>query len=98
MTMVGAVLWLVLWLPCTSIAQVQAGPADLPIAAATRTHVIESVLSRLNESYVLPEVAARIEQSIRGRMQKAEYDKIDSSTLLAKTLTAHLAEIAKDKH
>ena len=30
--------------------------------------------------------------------QKGEYDKINSSALLAQTLTAHLAEIAKDKH
>jgi C-terminal processing protease CtpA/Prc len=96
--MVVAVLWVVLLLPSTSNAQVQAGPADLPIAAPTRTQVIEAVLSRLNESYVLPEVAAQMEKSIRTRMQKGEYDKIQSSTLLAQTLTAHLAEIAKDKH
>jgi C-terminal processing protease CtpA/Prc len=81
-----------------SLAQSQAEPTDLPINAATRTQVIEAVLSRLDESYVLPEIAARMELSIRTRMQKGEYDKINSSALLAQTLTAHLAEIAKDKH
>jgi C-terminal processing protease CtpA/Prc len=96
--MVVAVLLVVLWLASASIAQVPAAQVDLPINAVTRTLVIEALLKRLNESYVLPETAARMEQSIRARMQKGEYDKISSSALLAQTLTSHLAEIAKDKH
>jgi C-terminal processing protease CtpA/Prc len=94
----STVLCVAVLLSATSLAQAQAKQTDLPINAATRTQVIEAVLSRLNESYVLPEIAARMEQSIRTRMQKGEYDKINSSALLAQTLTAHLAEIAKDKH
>ena len=96
--MAVAVLCVVLWLPSAPVAQVQTGRDDLPIDAATRTQVIEAVLRRLNESYVLPEIAARMEQSIRGRMRRGEYDQINSSALLAQTLTAHLGEIAKDKH
>jgi C-terminal processing protease CtpA/Prc len=91
-------LWVILWLSFTSIAQAQTGQVDLPINSAARAQVIEGVLNRLNESYVLPEIAARMEQSIRARMKKGEYDKISSSTLLAQALTAHLNEIAKDKH
>jgi hypothetical protein len=89
---------LIISLPITFLAQTQPQQTDLPINAAMRTQVIEALLSRLNESYVLPEIAARMDQSIRTRMQKGEYDKINSSGLLAQTLTAHLAEIAKDKH
>jgi len=92
------VLWAIVLLPAISIAQAPAEQSDLPINAAARTHVIDSVLSRLNQSYVLPEIAARMEQSIRTRMQKGEYDKINSSAVLAQKLTAHLVEIAKDKH
>jgi retinol-binding protein 3 len=96
--MSATVLAAVLLFPVLSIAQVRPDQTDLPINIATRAEVIEAVLSRLNESYVLPEIAARMEQSIRARMQKGEYDKINNSALLAQTLTAHLAEIAKDKH
>lgn len=92
------VLGIVLLLSASSRAQAQVEQTDLPINAATRTQVIEAVLRRLNESYVLPEIAARMEQSIRTRMQKGEYDKVTSSSVLAQTLTTHLAEIAKDKH
>ena len=91
-------LILVLLLSVSSLAQPQAKPSDLPIDAAMRTKVIEAVIQRLNESYVLPEVAARMERSIRARIKNGEYDKTDSSTVLAQLLTAHLAEIAKDKH
>lgn len=93
-----AVLGIVLLLSARSMAQAQAEQTDLPINAATRTQVIEAVLSRLNASYVLPEIAARMEQSIRSRIKKGEYDKITSSAALAQILTTHLAEIAKDKH
>jgi hypothetical protein len=92
------VLGVVLSPQATFIRQAQAEQTDLPINAATRTQVIQAVLNRLNESYVLPEIAARVDQSIRARMQQGEYDKINSSAVLAQTLTVHLAEIAKDKH
>ncbi len=85
-------------LAISPILQAQAEQTDLSINAATRTQVIHAVLNRLNESYVSPEVAARIERSVRGRMQQGDYDQITSSALLAQTLTAHLAEIANDKH
>ena len=73
--MVVAVLWVVLWLPSTSNAQGQAGPADLPIAAPTRMQVIETILSRLNESYVLPEVAAQWKNLFARECRKASTTK-----------------------
>jgi len=90
-----SLLIVILLFSFTNFAQ---GQKDISINAAERTQTIEAILSRLNESYVLPKTAAQMEKSIRARMQKGEYDKINSSTLLAQTLTAHLAEIAKDKH
>lgn len=91
-------LGIVLLLPAPSFAQAQTEKSDLPINAATRTQVIEAILSRLNQSYVFPEVAARMQKSIRTRMQQGEYDKITSSAVLAQMLTTHLNEVAKDKH
>src|SRR5678815_5984150 len=97
-TLLVTMVCVIFLFPGASFAQKQAEQTDLPINAAERTHVIEAVLGRLNESYVLPEIAVRTEQSIRARMQKGEYDKVTSSSVLAQTLTKHLAEIAKDKH
>ena len=51
-----------------NIGAAQPGPmeqTDLTIDAATRTKVIDGILKRLNDSYVFPEVAKKMEQSIR---------------------------------
>jgi len=71
---------------------------DLTIDAATRTQVIEGVLKNLNEGYVFPEVAKAMEQNIRDRAAKKEYDEITSAKLFARTLTEHLQAISRDKH
>lgn len=71
---------------------------DLTIDAATRTQVIDGILKRLNESYVFPEVAKKMEQSIRERVEKKEYDQITSAKQFATTLTNDLQAVSKDKH
>lgn len=71
---------------------------DRTIDAAARTQVIEGVLKRLNDSYVFPEVAKKMEQSIRERVEKKEYDQINSARQFASKLTEDLQAISKDKH
>ena len=71
---------------------------DLTIDAATRTQVIDTLLKRLNDSYVFPEVAKKMEQSIRERAEKKEYDQITSAKQFATTLTNDLQAVSKDKH
>jgi C-terminal processing protease CtpA/Prc len=71
---------------------------DSTIDAATRTAVIDGSLKRLNDSYVFPEVAKKMEQAIRDRMAKKEYDQITSAKAFAKALTMHLQEVSHDKH
>ena len=71
---------------------------DLTIDAATRTKVIDAILKRLNDSYVFPEVAKKMDQSIRERVNKKEYDQITSSKEFAKKLTDDLQAVSKDKH
>ncbi|HEV2837106.1 MAG TPA: S41 family peptidase [Pyrinomonadaceae bacterium] len=71
---------------------------DLTIDAATRTQVIDGVLKRINDSYVFPEVAKKMEQSIRERVSKKEYDQITSAKEFATKLTNDLQEVSHDKH
>ena len=81
-----------------AVASAQPEQPDLTIDAATRTKVIDTILKRLNESYVFPEVATKMEQSIRERVEKKEYDQITSAKQFATTLTTDLQAISKDKH
>jgi retinol-binding protein 3 len=71
---------------------------DLTIDAATRTRVIDGVLKRLNDSYVFPEVAKKMEQSIRERVSKKEYDQVTSAKEFASKLTNDLQGVSNDKH
>jgi retinol-binding protein 3 len=80
-----------------ALAQMPEQP-DLTIDAATRTKVIDGVLKRLNDSYVFPETAKKMESSIRERVSNKEYDQITSAKAFATKLTEDLQAVSKDKH
>src|SRR6516225_6352905 len=47
---------------------------------------------------VFPDVAIKMRQAIEAQIERKEYDGVDTGQELAKKLTVHLQEIAKDKH
>ncbi len=81
-----------------SWAQQPAAAPDGSIDAATRTQVIDSILKRLNESYVFPEIAKKMETAMRERVSKQEYDQITSARAFSEALTRDLQAVSKDKH
>lgn len=92
------VMALALGFPSQLVAQEERTPPDSTIDANTRKQVIDTVLKRLNDSYVFPEVAKAMEKSIRDRVAKGEYDSISSSRALGEKLTKDLQAVSKDKH
>jgi hypothetical protein len=72
--------------------------AQPALDTATRTRVIDASVRLLNEHYVFPDVAKKMEEAIRSHQQKGEYDTIADGANFARTLTGHLREISKDKH
>ena len=78
----------------------QQGPnaADMTIDAATRTSVIDNLIKELNDAYVFPEVAKKMETDLRARLSAKEYDAITSGRAFAEKLTADVQSISKDKH
>ncbi len=80
------------------LAQDLGAQQDLTIDAKTRTAVLESAMRALNENYIFLETAQQMEQALRGRMQRKEYDAITSARTFANTLTQHLQEVSRDKH
>src|SRR5919205_1815457 len=85
-------------LSLVSVGFAQPEQQDLTIDAATRTQVVDAILKRLNDSYVFPEMAKKMETSIRERVAKKEYDQITSAKQFATTLTNDLQAISHDKH
>lgn len=71
---------------------------DMQIDSATKGTVIENLLKELNDTYVFPDVAKKMESDVRARLARDEYDPITSAQALAKKLTEDLQSISKDKH
>ena len=85
-------------LSVANVALAQPEQPDLTVDAATRTQVIDAILKRLTDSYVFPDVAKKMEHSIRERLDKKEYDQITSAKQFATTLTKDLQAVSNDKH
>ena len=96
LTLLGGVSLFLLGLSIPLMGQDVA--ADMTVDAATRAAVIEGVLSELSQFYVLPDVAAKMVQTIKQRQQLHEYDAITSARELADVLTAHLRDVSHDRH
>jgi hypothetical protein len=79
-------------------AKAQTGPPDLQISPDERSAVIDGVIAKLNEIYVFPETAKRMEEALRARAAKQEYDSISSAKEFASKLKADLREVSHDKH
>jgi len=73
------------------------GP-DMTIDAAMRTQVIDGALKALNDNYVYPDVAKKMDEAVRERQRRKEYDAISSARQFAETLTGHLRDVSHDGH
>jgi len=59
--------------------------------------IVAKALALLRENYVFPDVAERASVAVEARLEAGEYDNLDE-VALTDLLTAHLAEVAHDKH
>src|SRR6516162_7458125 len=76
----------------------EAKQPDMSLTADMRAEVIEGALKKLESAYVFPDVAKKMAEGIRSRLEKKEYDNITSAKQLATTLTDQLQAISHDKH
>lgn len=80
------------------IGQIPSTGPDLTIDAASRSAVIDSLLKELNDEYVFPETAKKMEADIRSRQKNNEYDNVTSAKAFADKLTSDLQSVSHDKH
>ena len=69
----------------------------LRIDAATRARLIDAVISQMNENYVFPETAKRVEAALHTRQKAGAYNESDAD-LFAELLTKDLQQLTNDKH
>jgi hypothetical protein len=72
--------------------------ADFQIDAAERTRVIDGAIAKLNETYVFPETAKRMADSVRARQKRGEYDAVTNGATFARLLTADFQDVSHDRH
>jgi retinol-binding protein 3 len=92
--LVGATLFINVMAAGAAIGQ----EADRAIGAPERAAVIDGLVEKILKIYVYPDVAKQMEQAIRDRQAKKEYDTVSSGLELARVLTRHLRDVCKDDH
>jgi hypothetical protein len=71
---------------------------DREIDSKMQLEVIDSVTQALNEIYVFPDVAKKMEKHLRKQYKNKKYKEITSLKEFARKLTEDLQEISKDRH
>ena len=63
-----------------------------------RTALSEVMIAKLNEFYVFPDAAKKMEEAVRGRQKRGEYDPVTDGDVFAAMLTEHFQDVSHDKH
>jgi formylglycine-generating enzyme required for sulfatase activity len=64
----------------------------------TKGKIIDWVCNKLNENYVFPEVAKKMENHVRKQFKKGQYQQENSIREFTRALTRDLVSICKDEH
>lgn len=59
---------------------------------------IESLASKLETKYTIPEVGAKYASALRANLAKGRYDQVNDPKVLAERLTADLRNVSPDGH
>ena len=78
-------------------ARAQAGGEET-LDRDAKAAVIDSLTTALNEIYVFPDVAKKIEKHLRSNLKKKKYDDITTIEAFTRRLTEEMEEIAHDGH
>lgn len=71
---------------------------SVKLDAAERSRVIDGVEKNLNESYVYPDVAKKMDEALRANQKRGDYDAITDPEIFANRLTKDLRDVSHDKH
>ncbi len=73
-------------------------PPDKKIDSRMQAEIIDSVTQALNEIYVFPDVAKKMEKHLRQQYKKQAYKDITSLTEFTQKLSEDLQQISHDRH
>ena len=76
----------------------KAADLSFQIDAGTRAKVVDGAVAALNDTYVFPETAKKMEEAVRAHQQNHDYDAISDGDDFAKRLTEDFQAVSHDKH
>ena len=76
----------------------KAADLSFQIDAGTRAKVVDGAVAALNDTYVFPETAKKMEEAVRAHQQNHDYDAISDGVDFAKRLTEDFQAVSHDKH
>ena len=65
---------------------------------STKSAIIDWICLKMNEIYVFPDVAKKMEEHIRTNLKNGDYDSISNPRVFARQLRSDLVEISHDRH
>lgn len=63
-----------------------------------KAKIIETLTKEFNEAYVFPEVAQKMEATLKKNLQEGRYSSIDDPEILANKLKEDMVAVSNDKH
>lgn len=72
--------------------------ADMVVDQAQRAQLIDTVIKQVNDGYVFPELAQKVEASLRQHQKRGAYNNVISAQKLSDLLTEHMQAVTRDKH
>lgn len=88
-------------LTCSSAFAQSSGFSEqdgMQMTAASRQQLIDNLIREVNSSYVFPDMANKVEMSLRQQQKRGAYDTIASPQRLSEVLTDELQAATKDRH
>lgn len=85
-------------LPMLALLRAQGPAQDGDVSAELKKQTVDALITAMKEDYVFPELAEKVETSLRQRLSKGEYNGVTSGQQFAKLLSDHMREICKDAH
>ncbi len=82
----------------SAVAAIPAPPPQIMLSEQERNQVIAAVSSRLQQAYVLPDMAQKLVATLKAHQDMGDYNDIRDSAVLASRLTMDLQSISRDRH
>ena len=86
------------WSDSLQEAQKKQSSQESRLENSTKSAIIDWICLKMNEIYVFPDVAKKMEEHIRTKLKNGEYDRISDPRAFARRLRTDLVAISHDRH